>query len=297
MGWLKFVTQPPATPKGVPKLEKIPKTGVHYDTAWAHRPAAKFVRKLGVWSFFKPAIAVYGNPRVIGVDRLIDVKSPVIFAANHHSHADTSLLLATLPSRLRDDLAIAAGADYFFPNRIAAAFSALFIGAIPIERTKVSKLSLRNSQKALEKGQNLLIFPEGGRSPDGWSKEHRPGAAFLAKRCGVPVVPIYLDGTGTVLPKGQNWPKRARCAVVFGHPMYPGADENPRDFAKRVEQRISELADEFGSGWWQARKNAYRADTPDPTGPEAGAWRRRWALGPKPGQRRSSPNKRRWPNI
>ena len=297
MGWLKFITQPPATPRGVKKLETEPRTGVHYDTAWAHRPAAKFVRKMGVWSFFKPAIAVFGSPRVIGVDRLTDVEAPVIFAANHHSHADTSLLLATLPSRLRDDLAIAAGADYFFPNRIAATLSALFIGAIPIERTKLSKLSIRNSQKALEEGQNLLIFPEGGRSPDGWSKEHRPGAAFLAKRCGVPVVPIYLDGTGTVLPKGQNWPKRARCAVVFGGPMHIGDDENPRAFAKRVEQRISELADEFGSGWWQARKNAYRENTPDATGPDAGAWRRRWALGPKPGQRRANPGRKRWPNI
>ena len=96
------------------------------------------------------------------------------------------------------------------------------------------------------------------------------------------MVPIYLDGTGSILPKGKNWPKRARCAVVFGHPMTIDEAENPRDFAKKVEQRVAELADEFGSGWWQARKNAYRNATPEPTGPEAGAWRRRWALGPKP---------------
>lgn len=298
MGWLKFITQPPATPRGVTKSEKTPRTGVHYDTSWAHGPAAKLIRRFGVWSFFKPAIAFYGNPRVIGADRLDTVAGPVIFAANHHSHADTSLLLATMPSRLREDLAIAAGADYFFPNRFTGALSALFIGAIPIERTKISKLSLRNSQKALEDGRSLLIFPEGGRSPDGWSSEHKPGAAYLAKRCGVPVVPIYLDGTGSILPKGKNWPKRARCAVVFGHPMRIADDENPRDFAKTVERRVAELADEFGSGWWRARRNAYRNATPEPTGPDAGAWRRRWALGPKPGQRRSTEtNKRRWPEL
>ena len=297
MGWMKFITQPPATPKGVLRAERSSNTGVHYDTAWANRPLARLVRRFGVWSFFKPAIAVYGSPRVVGVDRLNDVEAPVIFAANHHSHADTSLLLATLPARLRHDLAVAAGADYFFPNRLASALSALFIGAIPIERTKISKLSLRNSQKALEQGRNLLIYPEGGRSPDGWSQEHRPGAAFLAKRAGVPVVPIYLDGTGSVLPKGKNWPKRGRCAVVFGHPMVIGESENPRAFAKRVEDKVAELADEFGSGWWQARKNAYRKATPAPTGPVGGAWRRRWALGPKPGQRRATPNKRRWPEL
>ena len=70
------------------------------------------------------------------------------------------------------------------------------------------------------------------------------------------------------------------------------------DFAKKIEKRVAELADEFGSGWWQARRNAYRNATPEPTGPEAGAWRRRWALGPKPGQRRSSStDARRWPEL
>lgn len=297
MGWFHFITQPPPTPRGVEKQEVEPNTGVHYDTEWAHRPLAKWVRKVGIWGFFKPAIAIYSSPRVIGIDRLDEVDPPVIFAANHHSHADTSLLLATLPGRLRDDLAIAAGADYFFPNRLTGAASALFIGAIPIERQKLSKMSIRNSLGALERGQNLLIFPEGGRSPDGWSQEHRPGAAYLAKRSRAPVIPVYLDGTASVLPKGKNWPSRGRCAVVFGDPMTIGDDENPRVFAKRVERRVNELADEFTSGWWEARKKAYRNATPGTTGPEAGAWRRRWALGPKPGRHRSKPARRRWPEL
>lgn len=297
MGWLQFITEPPPTPRGVEKREPEPTTGVYYDTEWAHRPLAKWVRKVGVWGFFKPAVAIYSSPRVIGLDRLDKVEPPVIFAANHHSHADTSLLLATLPGRLRDDLAIAAGADYFFPNRMVGAISALFIGAIPIERQKLSKLSVRNSMDALERGRSLLIFPEGGRSPDGWSQAHRPGAAYLAKRSRAPVIPVYLDGTGNVLPKGESRPSRGRCAVVFGDPMQIGDDENPRVFAKRVEQKVNELADEFTSGWWEARKKAYRDATPDTTGPEAGAWRRRWALGPKPGQHRSRPDRRHWPEL
>lgn len=294
--WVRFITRPPATPKGVERREDTPTTGVYYDTDWANSPLARFVRRVGVWGFFKPAIALYTSPRVIGVDRLTDLDAPVIFAANHHSHADTSLLLATLPAQLREDLAIAAGADYFFPNKVTGALSALFIGAIPIERQKLSKLSIENTLGALKDGRNLLIFPEGGRSPDGWSRKHRPGAAFLAKQTDAPVVPVYLDGTGTVLPKGKNWPTRSRCAVVFGEPMRLGPDEDARAFAERVERRVGELADEFAQGWWQARKNAYRRSTPDMTGPEAGAWRRRWALGPKPGERRPT-GRKRWPNL
>ncbi len=296
MNWLRFITAPPSTPKGVEKRTPRPTTGVYYDTTWARRPAAKLVRTLGVWGFMKPAIRIYGSPRVIGADRLDHVEGPVIFAANHHSHADTTLLLATIPGHLRDDLVVAAGADYFFPNKLAAAASALFIGAIPIERQKLSKLSIANTMDAVEAGQSLLIYPEGGRSPDGWSREHRPGAAFVAKHTGVPVVPVYIDGTGTVLPKGKNWPTRSRCAVVFGDPLPIGENEDAREFAKRVEQRVHELADEFSSGWWMSRRNAHAGKTPELNGPDSGAWRRRWALGPKPGDSKA-PTKRRWPNL
>lgn len=297
MNWLRFITESPSTPRGVTKRIPRPSTGVHYDTSWARRPAAKAVRSVGVWGFMKPAIRIYGSPRVIGADRLDHVEGPVVFAANHHSHADTTLLLATVPGHLRADLVVAAGADYFFTNKITGAISALFIGAIPIERQKLSKLSIENTVEAIEEGHNLLIYPEGGRSPDGWSREHRPGAAFVAKRTGVPVVPVYLDGTGAVLPKGKNWPTRSRCAVVFGDPMSLGDDEDVRAFAQRIESRVNELADEFASGWWSARKKAHAGTTPDLTGPESGAWRRRWALGPKPGSTKTSPQKRSWPNF
>ena len=279
------------------KRERPPTTGVYYDTEWAQRPTARFVRKVGVWGFMKPAIKLYGSPKVIGADRLADVDGPVVFAANHHSHADTTLLLATTPGHLREKLVIAAGADYFFPNRLSAAASALFIGAIPIERNRLSKLSIQNSMNAIENGHNLLIFPEGGRSPDGWGREHRPGAAFVAKRTGAPVVPVYIDGTGRILPKGKNWPTRSPCAVVFGSPLTIGDDEDVREFAARIQARIGELADEFSKGWWESRRRAHQGNTPDISGPEVGAWRRRWALGPKPGERRRPTGEKRWPNI
>jgi 1-acyl-sn-glycerol-3-phosphate acyltransferase len=298
MDWLRYVITPPATPKGVEKAPEEPSTGVHYDTEWAHKPAARLVRTLGIWGFMKPSIALYGNPKVIGADRLDDVEGPVVLAANHHSHADTTLLLATIPAHLRRDLVIAAGADYFFPNKLLGAISALFIGAIPIERKRLSRLSIVNAERSIERGRNLLIFPEGGRSPDGWGRHHQPGTAFVAKRTGTPVVPVYLDGTGRILPKGKNWPTRSPCAVVFGQPMWSPEDEDARNFASRIESRINELADELSRGWWQARRNAHRGTTPEMTGPEAGAWRRRWALGPKPGGRRNRPaTEKRWPQL
>ncbi len=294
MSWLRFITTPPSVPKGVETPKEESTVGVQYDTAWARTRPAKLAREAGVYGFMKPAIRLYGSPRVVGADRLKDVTGPIVFAANHHSHADTSLLLATIPGHLRRNLAVAAGADYFFPNRLVSALSALFIGAIPIERKKLSKLSIENAMEAITDGNSLLIYPEGGRSPDGWSSEHRPGAAFVAKKAGVRVVPVYIDGTGSILPKGKNWPTRSRCAVVFGKPLRSLESEDAREFAKRIEKTVSELAEEFSSGWWQARKKAHAGTVDELTGPETAAWRRRWALGPAR-TRKNTTTRRSWP--
>ena len=73
----------------------------------------------------------------------------------------------------------------------------------------------------LEDGWNLVIFPEGGRSPDGWTQPFRGGAAYLARRTGRPVVPVYLHGTRHVLPKGGKGIRRTRTTVTFGTPLWP----------------------------------------------------------------------------
>ena len=216
--------------------------GINYDTSWAKSWWARGLRSIGVWGFMKPSIGVYGTPKVLGADKLTKTNGPVVFVANHHSHSDTTILLATIPAKFRSRLSIAAGADYFFPNRFGSMLSALFIGAIPIDREKVSKLSISNAKKALESGDNLLIFPSGSRSPEGELTNHKPGAAFIAQKARVPIVPIYISGTGKVLPKGKNWPTKAQCHVVFGDPILPTRHDDPRQLAKEAQASIERLA-------------------------------------------------------
>jgi hypothetical protein len=134
----------------------------------------------------------------------------------------------------------------------------------------------------LEDGWNLIMFPEGGRSPDGWGRAFRGGAAYLSLRCGRPVVPLYLEGTGRLWRRGTRLPKVAGKGegvhVTFGAPMWPEEGEDARRLAARVEQTVSSLADEWTTDWWTARKRAAAGATPALTGPAGGAWRRAWAL-------------------
>jgi 1-acyl-sn-glycerol-3-phosphate acyltransferase len=165
-----------------------------------------------------------------------------VVVANHTSHADTMVLLTTLPRRLRRRLVIAAAADYFFKGGISGFFSSLFFGAIPVDRQGVSRSTLEECHQLLGAGWSLLIYPEGGRSPDGRMQPFKPGAAWIARRAGVPIVPVHLDGAFAVLPKGRSRPRRHHVAVTLGEPMWVRPDEDARAFNRRVQAAVEDLS-------------------------------------------------------
>ena len=281
----------PTWPTSIPRPPAERTLGVDYETDWARKPVARFGRALLLDGVTRPIIRVLADPQVRGTDRLVGVDGPVIFAGNHASHVDTPLLLTSLPERFRHKTVVAAGADYFFDRRWKATLSALALAAIPIERTKVSRKSAAVAADAINGGWNLIIFPEGGRSPDGWGQGFRPGAAWLALRTGAPVIPVHLEGTRRVLRKGRSKIRPSSTTVTFGSIMHAVEGEDARGFAERIEKAVAELADEQATDWWSARRRAAAGTTPSLTGPDASAWRRTWQLG----EDRRRPKARRWP--
>ena len=282
----------PTWPGGIERPPVERSLGVDYDTEWARKPVARYARAVLMDGVTRPAMKLLADPLVRGLDRLEGVEGPVIFAANHASHVDTPLMLTSLPERFRHKTVIAAGADYFFDRRWKAALSALALAAIPIERTKVSRKSAAMAESAVRDGWNLVIFPEGGRSPHGWGQGFRPGAAWLASRTGAPVVPVHLEGTRRILRKGRSRITPSRTTVTFGAPLHAAEREDARDFAGRIERAVAELADEQATDWWTARRNAAAGTTPALTGADAAPWRRSWELG----ENRRRPKTRRWPD-
>ncbi|MFV0317279.1 MAG: lysophospholipid acyltransferase family protein, partial [Microthrixaceae bacterium] len=154
---------------------------------------------------------------------------------------------------------------------------AWFWGAIPMERKKVSRRSALAAAELIDDGWSLLVFPEGGRSPDGWGQEHKGGAAYLGVRCGVPVVPIHIEGTDRVLPKDAKMPHPGTVTVNFGAPMRHG-ELDARRFAARIEATVELLAEETTTDWYSARLAASAGESPSLRGPDTDSWRRRWLL-------------------
>jgi 1-acyl-sn-glycerol-3-phosphate acyltransferase len=288
-----FPWSPPGWPGGVEREPVVSTLGVHYDTGWARSPAAKLGREVLTETVTTPVLRAVTSPRIEGLDRIAHLDEPVIFAANHTSHLDTPLLLSVLPEPWRHHTVVAAASDYFFDRRWKAATFALVLNAVPIERHKVNRASANRLGELLNEGWSLLIFPEGGRSPDGWGQDHRAGAAWLATRTGRVVVPVHVAGTGRILPKGATRPRRGKVTVTFGRPIRTGPDADARALAARLENDLAALGDEEATDWWSATKRAADSTTPPLTGPSAGAWRRSWAL-PK-GHPRADPGSGAWP--
>jgi 1-acyl-sn-glycerol-3-phosphate acyltransferase len=289
-----FPYRAPTVPLTVEPLAEEPTLGAHYDSTWARRMPARYARFFLTEGMVRPVIAGLAQPERRGLDRLADLDGPVIFAANHHSHLDAGLLITSLPEPHRHQVFAGAAADYFFDSRLKATASALVLNAIPIERSKVTRRSADQAAELIDDGWSMVIFPEGGRSPDGWGQPFRGGAAYLAIRCGVPVVPIHLAGTGRILPKGRNRPRPSRTVVTFGAPLVAADGERSQAFADRLERAVAALADEATSDWFSARRRAAAGETPSLSAPQAGVWRRAWAVS---GQRKRRRATRSWPDL
>lgn len=284
----------PSWPASVPMPPPDRRTGADYDTEWSRRYGVRLARALLLEGIARPLVHAAVPPNVEGLDRLENIETPVVLAANHSSHLDTFLMLSVLPRRFRHRLVVAAAADYFFDKRWKAALSSFALAAVPIERTRISRRSSELPNELLADGWSILIYPEGGRTPDGWTQPFTGGAAYLAIKAGVPLVPVYISGTADALPRGARRFQPGRTSVTFGKPVRPGPDANARRVAAQLEAEIATLADERETDWWQARRRAAAGATPPLSGPDVSPWRRAWARPARPGVPRTPEDRSEW---
>ena len=170
----------------------------------------------------RPIARLMTGADVIGRERL-PLKGPAIVAANHNSHVDTVLLLTIFPLRALRWLRPAAAADYFLKDPVISWFSRNIIGIVPVARALAGSGEdvLAPARQALLEGAIVIIFPEGtrGAATDEMSRL-KSGVARLAEACpSAPVIPIWIEGAGRVLPKGAAIPVPMNCTVIVGEPM------------------------------------------------------------------------------
>lgn len=176
-----------------------------------------------------------------------------IMVANHHSLIDTPLLFMSVPRRRRDRTATVGGLDYFearpehpWHERIFRRGVIWFIrssmNVMLIDRVGGEYSELDRIDAMIAEGWSLVIFPEATRSRDGRIGRFRHGAAELARRNDLPVVPVRIEGTERILPPGVSWPRSAPLRMVAGEPLHAESDETAAAFTKRLIVAIEGLS-------------------------------------------------------
>jgi 1-acyl-sn-glycerol-3-phosphate acyltransferase len=168
--------------------------------------------------------------QVEGLDR-IDISKPQVYVVNHLSAFDIPVLYSYLPFQFR----ILAKKELFrYPFM---GWHLRRSGQIPVvlENPKASVRSLNLAVAAIRKGNSLVIFPEGGRSPDGQLHSFMGGAFYAAVKAQVDVIPIVLVGTYEMLKMNSFHIKPGQVQMVVGSPIST-VGMSPRDIAKITER-------------------------------------------------------------
>ncbi|HUZ10710.1 MAG TPA: lysophospholipid acyltransferase family protein [Acidimicrobiales bacterium] len=143
-------------------------------------------------------------------------RGPAILAANHQAFCDSLFL----PLAVARKVTYLAKAEYFDDRRSAWFFRA--VGQIPIRRGggPLSERALATAREALGAGRVLALYPEGTRSTDEFVHRGRTGVARLAAECGVPIIPVGIEGTTAVQPIGRRYLRPFRRVTIrFGPPI------------------------------------------------------------------------------
>ncbi|WP_458041930.1 lysophospholipid acyltransferase family protein [Microbacterium sp. HM-570] len=166
-----------------------------------------------------PLLKAIFRPWIVG-RRNIPVEGGAILASNHLSFADSVFL----PLMIDRQMSFLAKSDYFTGRGIRGWATRVFLkatGQIPIDRSggKASEASLNTGLSVLANDDLLGIYPEGTRSPDGRLYRGRTGIARMALEARVPVIPVVMVDTDTIMPIGKRMPRIGRVGVVIGEPL------------------------------------------------------------------------------
>ena len=213
------------------------------------------VRRASLGFGLLPLTRLFAWTRVHGLEHLVAVDGPVVFAANHQSFIDPAVILAALPRRRRYRVVTAMAKEFFkphfhpegysrrarFTNGLGYYLATAFFNAFPLpQREAGARHALRYAGELIGAGNSLIIFPEGRRIAGSAIARFQPGAAMIAARLDVPVVPVRLRGIDKVLGEGQRMAHPGRVEVRFGpHLRLRGGDHVA--LAARLEAAVRAL--------------------------------------------------------
>ncbi len=166
------------------------------------------------WSVVSPMLHVYFQGRIYGAENVPRV-GPLVLVSNHASDFDPVLV----SSCVRRPVAYMAKQE-LFKVPILSTLIRLY-GAFPVNREAADRSAIRAALNSIEEGWATGVFLQGSRTPNGRITDPKLGAALIAQKAQVPLLPICMWGTEKIVSKGQYLPKRTPITVRIGELIEP----------------------------------------------------------------------------
>jgi 1-acyl-sn-glycerol-3-phosphate acyltransferase len=213
----------------------------------ASRPVRSFAFAYLVRATVGTVISALFRTQIIGAEN-VPASGGVLLAGNHISYADPTLLWIRSPRPVH----FMAKAELWDSAWLGWFLDCFW--AFPVKRGESDRAALTRASAYLKAGEPVGVFPEGTRNRDG-EAEAQGGAAFLALRNGVPVVPVGIAGTDRISPVGSKGIHFPKVVISFGLPIDPA--RVPEGGKKeRVEALTAEIMRSIGEQLESAREVA-----------------------------------------
>ncbi len=207
----------------------------------------------------RPLTRLLGAPRVVGPANPLP-PGPLLIVGNHVTAYDGPLIQYALPGALRRRIAVAMAGDmlddyrhgrnpdwppgrkglYLLGPPAYWLVTALF-NVFPLPRQRDFQASFAHAGKAMDRGYNVMVFPEGARSAAGQLTRFRPGIGLLAKQCGVPVVPTAIRGLGEMKAGQRRWFRSGILEVRIGEAIRFSPEESEAGITARLHGEVERL--------------------------------------------------------
>jgi 1-acyl-sn-glycerol-3-phosphate acyltransferase len=167
-----------------------------------------------------------------------------VYFANHASHMDFVLIWTVLPPYLRHKTRPVAAADYWSRGAVRRYLIQHVFEGVMVARSNFDREAnpIVAMCRALDRGASLILFPEGTRGPGREVLPFRAGVYHLAQAySNLELVPVWVDNSYRIMPKGAPLPVPLLCSVAFGKPLRLVAGEGKSEFLDRLRQALIEL--------------------------------------------------------
>jgi long-chain acyl-CoA synthetase len=213
-------------------------TGIY---GWPLNPAVRAVGLGFQVAIMQPLVRVFYDVKTTGVEHLEDLEGPVLFIPNHCLHTDNAIVLSRIPVGWRWKLSAAAAADTIYANPVRGTLASVLANAFPLRREGGVRHSLELLGARLDRGFNILIYPEGKLTLGGPMQPFKPGVGLIAIEGAAPIVPmkIHIHRMSRLDAKGSPW--RGNVELVFGKPIRFDADSDPVTVTTHLEEAVRAL--------------------------------------------------------